>query len=132
AGMYVLVKRFSSKEERRRVVAALYDPARIAAERVGFENHLNVFHRRGAGLPPALARGLAMFLNSTLLDSYFRQFNGHTQVNATDLRSLKYPTLRALENLGSGVRAVLPDQDDIDRMVEERLLTMKKSDQSPV
>jgi adenine-specific DNA-methyltransferase len=35
AGYYVLTKRFSSKEERRRVVAAIYDPHRIASPLVG-------------------------------------------------------------------------------------------------
>jgi adenine-specific DNA-methyltransferase len=87
--IYVLVKRFTSKEERRRVVACIYDPHRIRAERVGFENHLNYFHARGRGLPIDLAKGLAAFLNSTLVDVYFRQFNGHTQVNATDLRKFR-------------------------------------------
>jgi len=54
----VLVKRFTSKEERRRVVACIYDAHRIHAERVGFENHLNYFHARGRGLPTSLAKGL--------------------------------------------------------------------------
>ena len=49
-GTYVLVKRFTSKEETRRVVAAVYDADRIDAERVGFENHLNYFHRKGKGI----------------------------------------------------------------------------------
>jgi adenine-specific DNA-methyltransferase len=86
-GTYVLVKRFTSKEESRRVVAAVYAPERIDAEQVGFENHLNYFHRKGGGLPVTLAKGLAAFLNSTLVDLFFRQFSGHTQVNATDLRN---------------------------------------------
>jgi hypothetical protein len=51
AGDYVLTKRFSSKEERRRVVAAVYDPHRIASPLVGFENHLNYFHAGGNGMP---------------------------------------------------------------------------------
>jgi hypothetical protein len=41
-----------------------------------------------------------VFLNSTRLDEHFRLFNGHTQVNATDLRSLKYPSRDALLELG--------------------------------
>ena len=98
--IYVLVKRFTSKEERRRVVACIYDPDRIHAERVGFENHLNYFHARGHGLPMDVAKGLTVFLNSTLVDVYFRQFNGHTQVNATDLRNLRYPTRSQLESVG--------------------------------
>src|SRR5262249_32993085 len=62
AGAYVLVKRFSSKEEPRRVVAAVFDPADVPAKRIGFENHLNVFHERGVGLDIEIARGLAMYL----------------------------------------------------------------------
>lgn len=52
---YVLVKRFSSKEERRRIVAAIYNPQHIKAARVGFENHLNYFHINGSGLAPNVA-----------------------------------------------------------------------------
>lgn len=118
---YVLVKRFSAKEERRRVVAAIYDPTRFDANRVGFENHLNYFHRNGGGLPETIAKGLTIFLNSTLVDLYFRQFNGHTQVNATDLRSLSYPGEQQLLDLGNRMANELPDQDEIDEMVEEVL-----------
>ena len=41
-----------------------------------------------------------MFLNSTAVDDYFRRFSGHTQVNATDLRLLRYPEIVELEQLG--------------------------------
>lgn len=119
AGAYVLVKRFSSKEERRRVVAAVYDPARIDARKVGFENHLNVYHVASTGLPLQLAKGLALFLNSTLVDVYFRQFSGHTQVNATDLRSLRYPERSALDAIGAAVGDAIPEQDEVDRLVRE-------------
>jgi len=119
AGYYVLVKRFTAKEERRRVVAAVYDPTRVRADRVAFENHLNYYHVRGAGLPPTLAKGLATFLNSTLVDAYFRQFSGHTQVNATDLRSLKYPRRELLIELGKQIGENLIDQKEIDRLVNE-------------
>ncbi|NJN83846.1 MAG: N-6 DNA methylase [Caldilineaceae bacterium] len=105
---YVLTKRFTSKEEKRRVVAAIYDPSLTPTSRVGFENHLNVFHNGGSGLKPALARGLAVFLNSTLIDLYFRQFSGHTQVNAADLRMLRYPDRCALVRLGQGIGQDVP------------------------
>ena len=127
-GTYVLVKRFSAKEEDRRIVAAVYDPQRIDADHVGFENHLNYFHCRGQGLPPTLAKGLAAFLNSTLVDLYFRQFNGHTQVNATDLRSLKYPTRSQLETLGSKIGSEFPSQEMLDSYVEEALKLPEPTD----
>jgi adenine-specific DNA-methyltransferase len=121
-GYYVLVKRFSAKEERRRVVAAVYDPVRVSADRVAFENHLNYYHLRGRGLPAILAKGLAAFLNSTLVDSYFRQFSGHTQVNAMDLRSLRYPAWDELVALGRRIGKSFPAQEELDRLLEEVVL----------
>jgi adenine-specific DNA-methyltransferase len=118
-GYYVLTKRFSAKEERRRVVAAVYDPTRVASGRVAFENHLNYYHVRGSGLPVTVAKGLAAFLNSTLVDTYFRQFSGHTQVNAADLRSLRYPGWNSLVALGRRIGKSFPPQEELDRLVEE-------------
>ncbi len=118
---YVLVKRLSAKEEKRRVVAVVYDGARIPGSAVGFENHLNYFHREGGGLDLALARGLAAFLNSTLVDAYFRQFNGHTQVNATDLRSIRYPAAGQLRALGAGPDIEILSQDGLDTRIEQEL-----------
>ncbi|MDZ4258835.1 MAG: Eco57I restriction-modification methylase domain-containing protein [Gemmatimonadales bacterium] len=116
-GCYVLTKRFTSKEERRRIVAAVFDGDRVGGPAVAFENHLNYFHRDGAGLPRTLALGLAMFLNSTIIDQYFRQFSGHTQVNASDLRSLPYPSESDLTALGEQVDGILPDQLITDELV---------------
>lgn len=122
-GHYVLTKRFSSKEELRRIVAAVYDPTRVAAAQVAFENHLNYFHERGSGLPAPLANGLAAYLNSSLVDAYFRQFSGHTQVNASDLRALPYPTRSALIALGRHIGSAFPSQVELDRLVEEVLFS---------
>jgi adenine-specific DNA-methyltransferase len=110
AGRYVLIKRFSAKEERRRIVASVYE----APEPVGLENHLNYFHENGAGLSAEIAVGLAAYLNSTIVDDYFRLFSGHTQVNAADLRNLHYPTRAQLEELG---RLAPDDQNEIDAAI---------------
>jgi adenine-specific DNA-methyltransferase len=120
-GHYVLTKRFSSKEERRRIVAAVYDPTRVPAVNVAFENHLNYFHKRGSGLSATLAKGLAAYLNSSLVDAYFRQFSGHTQVNASDLRSLRYPERSDLIALGQRIGSTFPSQEELDRLVDEVL-----------
>lgn len=100
-GYYCVVRRFSSKEERRRVVASVVEPGVLGdVPALGFENHLNVFHVNRRGLPQALAHGLAVFLNTTAVDEAFRRFNGHTQVNATDLKLMKYPSRDVLAQLG--------------------------------
>jgi hypothetical protein len=100
-GFYTVARRFSAKEERRRIVASVVNPGAFAgAPMLGFENHLNVFHQGKRALPENLAYGLAAFLNTAAVDDYFRRFNGHTQVNATDLRLMKYPSRPVLMELG--------------------------------
>jgi adenine-specific DNA-methyltransferase len=114
---FVLTKRFTSKEEKRRLAAVVYEPSAAPGQYIAFENHLNYFHANGRGLPPDLARGLSLFLNSTAVDQFFRQFSGHTQVNATDLRNLHYPSRDALRALGTQMNGTMPDQDGIDALV---------------
>ncbi|MCC6416279.1 MAG: Eco57I restriction-modification methylase domain-containing protein [Opitutaceae bacterium] len=121
SGVYLLTKRFTSKEERRRLVACLFDPDEVKAEWVGFENHLNYFHVSGHGLERTLALGLFAFLNSTGVDQYFRRFSGHTQVNATDLRTLAYPDRDTLEAMGHEVKSFDLSQDEIDQLVTKHL-----------
>lgn len=124
AGNYVLVKRFSSKEERRRIVASVLEEGELPSAQVAVENHVNVFHHRNAGLPLDLAWGIATFLNSTIVDLFFRQFNGHTQVNATDLRSLRYPSVDQLVELGEAARRTEHDQGAIDSLLEQFVPTL--------
>lgn len=121
SGVYLLTKRFTSKEERRRLVACLFDPDEVKAERVGFENHLNYFHASGHGLERTLAVGLYAFLNSTVVDQYFRRFSGHTQVNATDLRTLNYPDRNTLQAMGREMKSLDLSQDEIDQLVTKHL-----------
>lgn len=129
-GHFVVTKRFTSKEERRRIVASVY-ASDLPGELIGFENHLNVFHAKQSGLAPYLAHGLAVYLNSSLVDRYFRQFNGHTQVNATDLRSLKYPHREVLERIGQRASGAVLSQQDIDNIIEGELTHMA-NDKNPV
>lgn len=115
-GFYCVVRRFSSKEEKRRIVANVVEPSAFGnVAMLGFENHLNLFHENKRGLPEALARGLAVFLNMTAVDKNFRRFNGHTQVNATDLKQMKYLSREALIKLGEwAMQQGTLTQDQID------------------
>ncbi|MDN4081414.1 Eco57I restriction-modification methylase domain-containing protein [Paenibacillus polymyxa] len=117
-GNYVVVKRMTSKEELRRVVAAVYQES-DATPMIAFENKINFYHTNGAGFDFILAKGLSLYLNSTLVDRYFRQFSGNTQVNATDLRMIRYPSYEQLMELGSRYTDILPDQQMIDLIVDE-------------
>jgi hypothetical protein len=118
-GFYCVVRRFSSKEEKHRVVASVVEPSAFGGHTVlGFENHINLFHENKRGLPELLARGLAVFLNTTAVDESFRRFNGHTQVNATDLKLMKYPSREALIELGTWTKRHSEITQD---MIDEQL-----------
>ena len=118
-GFYCVVRRFSSKEEKRRIMASVVQPDIFSnAEVLGFENHLNVFHEGKHGMPEALAHGLALFLNTSAVDECFRRFNGHTQVNATDLKMMKYPSREVLMSLGKLAKDISSDPQAIDHLIE--------------
>jgi len=120
-GIYLLTKRFTSKEERRRLVACMFDPDQVKTDWIGFENHINYFHASGHGLERHLASGLYAFLNSTVVDQYFRRFSGHTQVNATDLRTLNYPDRDTLQAMGREMTTLNLTQEEIDQLVTKHL-----------
>ena len=73
------------------------------------------------GLIEVSAAGLFAFLNSTVVDQYFRRFSGHTQVNATDLRKLAYPDRNTLQAMGAEMKTLDLSQDEIDELVEKYL-----------
>jgi adenine-specific DNA-methyltransferase len=129
---YVLVKRFTAKEERKRVVAAVHFKGDTLTELLGIENHLNYIHHDGHGLDANLARGLALYLNSTLLDRYFRLFSGHTQVNAADLYSLPLPTREQLETLGREAGDSVTGQQEIDNVVERIVFQQTDASNHPL
>ena len=71
-------------------------------------------------MPEPLAHGLAVFLNTTVVDEHFRRFNGHTQVNATDLKTMKFPSRDALIQLGAwAIEQGTLTQEQIDSKLAE-------------
>ena len=121
-GFYCVVRRFSSKEERRRIVANVIRPDAFPAdtEFLGLENHINVFNDKRRGLPELLAYGVAAYLNTSAVDEAFRRFSGHTQVNAGDLKKLRYPSREVLMELGRWSKeSQSSSQDSIDQKFRE-------------
>ncbi len=117
-GTYVLVRRLSSKEEKRRIVPGLLLESEQSEKFIGIENHLNFFHENKRGLSDDLGRGLSIYLGSTFVDKWIRRFSGHTQVNASDLKSLGYPSREDLVKWGKKGSVNTMSQDQIDRLVE--------------
>lgn len=120
-GNYVILKRITSKEERRRIVSAVCEANNYDYEFFAFDNKTNYFHRNKQGISIELAKGLSLYLNSTIMDIYFRTVSGNTQVNATDLRNINYPTENQLIDLGQQYDNVYNSQQLIDNIIDELL-----------
>ena len=122
-GFFVLVNRFSSKDEKKRIKAEVYDGS-LPGKFIGFDNKINVFHLNKTGFDRDLAYGLFVYLNSSLLDHYYRLFGGHTQVNAADLQYLNYPREEVLKKIGKEIQQITSTQENIDSVIERELSGM--------
>jgi adenine-specific DNA-methyltransferase len=126
---YVLCRRFSAKEDKRRLVSAPFLGEKFNFEQIGFENHLNVIFRKKGSLTIFETIGLSALLNSAIIDRYFRIVNGNTQVNAAELRIMPIPPLEVIKNIGEKIQKMQADtQEKIDGIIfstlwESNLLT---------
>jgi len=121
----VVLRRFSAKEEPRRITAAVLPDGAFGTQQIALENHLNYLYRPAGTLSYEEAVGIAAFLNSTLVDRYFRITNGNTQVNATELRILPLPLWERLARIGERVAAL---QDGHDHNTMEQIIIEELGD----
>ena len=115
---YVLLRRFSAKEQDRRLTAAPVLARELPSKQVGLENHLNYIYKPSGALTEDEAIGLAALLNSRLLDNWFRAINGNTQVSATEIRSMPLPPVETIRAIGAEAKKILT-LDAIDDLVEQ-------------
>jgi adenine-specific DNA-methyltransferase len=116
---YVLLRRFSAKEEAHRLVAAPWLRGLSSCAWLGIENHLNYIHRPGGELDEDESVGLAALLNSELLDTYFRVSSGNTQVSATELRAMPLPSLETIKAVGRRLKAEPIDLIRLDTIAKD-------------
>lgn len=118
-GNYVLLRRFTAKEERRRLTAAPLLAKELPYDVFGIDNHLNFLYGKRDGFTTSEAVGLAAFLNSAIVDRYFRLLNGNTQVNAAEIRSLPFAPAEFIRRLGDDVQELA--LHEVENHVAERL-----------
>lgn len=97
---YLFVKRFTTKEERRRLQCGVY-LARKHPEytEISTQNKIN-FICGLRELSECVVYGLYVLFNSTLYDCYYRILNGSTQVNSTEINAMPVPPMNIIEAMG--------------------------------
>ncbi|MDJ1472721.1 Eco57I restriction-modification methylase domain-containing protein [Cytophagaceae bacterium DM2B3-1] len=105
---YVFLRRFSAKDDNRRLIAAPYFSNTLSdMPKLGIENHLNYIYHKEKDLSNNEAFGLAGILNSRLFDLYFRTFNGNINVSATELRDFPLPDFQLIQLLGEKIKKII-------------------------
>lgn len=100
---YIFLRRFSSKDDNSRLVAAPYFGNSSKYQYVGVENKLNYIYRPKGHLTRNEVMGIAALLNSELFDTYFRTFNGNVNVSATELRMMPFPPIKTIREIGNKI-----------------------------
>lgn len=100
---YVLVKRFSAKDNKQRINAAVFLKNNFNFDFIGIENHVNYIYRKEGNMAKNEAYGIMALLNSELYNRYFQIENGSTQVNAKEINTLPFPCLDTIRRLGNKV-----------------------------
>lgn len=124
---YLLLKRFTSKEENKRLQCALLFEEDIDPyEKFSTENHLNFIIKLNISMTKEELHGLFVVMNSNYLDKYFRILNGSTQVNANEINSFPLPSYQSLINLGKKAMTFSNLADiNCDLLLEEEFITPK-------
>lgn len=94
---FLIVKRFTSKEEKRRLQCGIYLKKRFSQFRyISTQNKVNFIKCDS----PCITYGLYVLLNSSLYDAYYRIMNGSTQVNSTEVNQIPIPDREIIEAMG--------------------------------
>lgn len=124
---YILLRRFSAKDDKSRLIASPYFAKLQDSEFVGVENKVNYIYRPKGELDRNEVVGLAAILNSKLFDNYFRIFNGNVNVSATELREMPLPSLELIKHIGD--QLILNNSEFSQELVDDlviQTLTNKK------
>lgn len=100
---YLFVKRFTTKEEARRLQCGVYLSRKHPEHSlISTQNKIN-FIGGMRELSDCIVYGLYVIFNSTLYDSYYRVMNGSTQVNSTEINSIPVPDIPVIEAMGKAL-----------------------------
>lgn len=98
---YLFVKRFTAKEEPRRLQCGVYLSKKYPQyEKISTQNKINFIDSVLTEMSECLVYGLYVLFNSTIYDEYYRILNGSTQVNSTEINNMPVPELETIQEMG--------------------------------
>ena len=98
---YLFVKRFTAKEEPRRLQCGIYLAKNYPQyTKISTQNKINFIDGLLGEMSECLVYGLFVLFNSTLYDKYYRILNGSTQVNSTEVNSMPVPDMESIQEMG--------------------------------
>lgn len=119
---YVFIKRFTAKEERRRLQCGVYSPDDFKEYKyIGTQNKINFVDKvDGTEMDAQTTYGVYALLNSTLFDMYYRILNGSTQVNSTEINNIPVPPVSMIKKIGEQILMTKDlSTDNCDRIISE-------------
>ncbi len=97
---YLFVKRFTAKEERRRLKCGIYLSKKYPQDqKISTQNKINFVDGLITEMSECLVYGLYVIFNSTLYDEYYKILNGSTQVNSTEINAMPLPDLESIQEV---------------------------------
>ena len=120
---YILLKRFSTKDEKKRLIAGILHANILTSEYVGIGNKINYIGAKDEELSNEEALGLSAVLNSRFMDDYFRCFSGNTQVNASEIRVMKFPSRKKVQCIGKEIQEKTTTEDILEKIVLKNLFS---------
>ncbi len=98
---YLFVKRFTAKEESRRLQCGVYLAKDFPQyKKISTQNKINFIDGLLTELSECLVYGLYVLFNSTIYDEYYRILNGSTQVNSTEINAMPVPDMHCVQEMG--------------------------------
>ena len=115
-GNYLFVKRFTAKEEKRRLQCGMYREKDYPQYKyISTQNKINFIARQSL----CLLYGMYALFGSLLYDQYYRILNGSTQVNSTEVNTIPVPDRTTIEAMGKELMTMVVNEENCNKIVDK-------------
>ena len=115
-GNYLFVKRFTSKEEKRRLQCGIFRQKDYPQfSHISTQNKINFIACQSL----CILYGIYALFSSSLYDQYYRILNGSTQVNSTEINTIPVPSRDIIEAMGKELMTMPINENNCNKIVNK-------------